>query len=207
MVGSRMWSTHSVGILAAQVAGLVLLLLLVALSVRGYRLSHARPLAFFTVGFASLGASQLALILLEAITAQRDQIQFSGFEVLDVLFWIHYATQIVGAGLLLATFDRRKFKWFLAVGPVLLLAGPIAQILVVALFFLIVVHAGLNHIERSRAGSLQTATGYFLVFCGNVACLFGYEPLTPRTLIGELLVLAGILLLYLAAARPRGADA
>ena len=188
--------------LLAQAAGAMLAALLAAAGWRAYARVRAGALLRFGAGFAALALAQAAAAALEGLASSAGSIPTRGAGVHDVLFWTYYGALLMGLGFLLSTFDRRKLRLVLAAGPVLLVAGPVAQLAAVALLFLVVVHAGLNHIERARAGSFLTTGGFFLLLAAHALFLAGYAPLTPRNPAGEALNLLGLLLLCLAA-RPR----
>lgn len=166
---------------------------------RGHRLSGAQPLRRFALAYLLLAGGQVVAATLALLTSTAQSIRLDGFGVLDSLFLLHYGLQLGGWTLVLTTFERPKLRWVLASGPFLLVAGPVLQLAVIVVLFLVVLHGGLNHIERKRAGSLRTALGYGFLLGAQFAFLFGYTPLTPHSLLGEALALVGVALLAVTA--------
>lgn len=190
-------------LVAAEAAGGILALLTALAALRAYRVSRAEPLRLFASGFVGLSVAQFAAALLEDRT-RSGEVPLGSFDHFDVLFWLYYVAMTAGLLLVFLSFGRHPFRWTPALSGVLLRAGPVAQFAVLIALFFVVLHAGLNHIARARAGSLQTAAGFFLLLVGQFVSLYGYAPLSPRTLYGEIASLAGYLLLFLAVARPLG---
>lgn len=191
-------------LLGLQLGGLVLAALTARLAMRAWKISRSPPLLRFAAGFLALGLAQAAASVLELAGATSGRIETRHFDAFDALFWSYYAFLLVGFLGAASSFDRAPFRWLPAQGPALLLAGPLLQIVALALAFFAVLHAGLNHIQRAHGGSFRTATGFFLLFVGQGLFLLGYEPLTPRNLLGEVVTLAGFALLWHAAAHPGG---
>lgn len=149
----------------------------------------------FGIAFLLAALAQILALALSLGTQSAPAMRRDSFDAFDLLFWGYYASLTSGFALLLSTFTRRKWKLVLAVAPVLLVAGPIAQAAIVLLLLLVVAHSGLNHIEEARAGSLATATGYSLVLLAHAVFLLDYHPLTPRNAIGEWIHLFGVVVL------------
>lgn len=168
-----------------------------------HRLTRAWPLRVFSAGFFLLAVAQGAALVLELLTARASQIPSGGPDRYDGLFVLYYGGLLAGFAFIFSSFGRRPFQWAAATAPFLLVGGLLAQFATLLLLFFIVLHAGLNHIARARPGSLQTASGFFLLLLGHFLFLFDYHPLTPRNLWGELASVAGYLLLFLAVDRPR----
>lgn len=168
-------------------------------ALRAFRQTQAPILKRFAGAFLLLFAAEMTAVALSLQAERAAWIRRDAFDPFDALFWTYYAALGLGFGLLLSTFTRHKLRLVLAVAPVLLVAGPIAQLVIVALALLVVAHAGLNHIERAGAGSLATATGYALIFLGHAVFLLDYHPLAPRNPAGESLHLAGVVLLVIVA--------
>jgi len=184
--------------------GFVLAALVARTALMAHRTTGSPALLRFAVAFALFGLAQ-AVALVEAIhLARAHVVRASAPDLFDVWFWSYYASLLGAWGALLSSFDRPKLRVVLAVAPLLLFAGPILQLAVIVLAFLVVIHAGLNHIERARPGSLRTAAGFFLLFAAQCAFLLSYLPLAPRNFAGEVANVLGLALLYVAVRRPRG---
>lgn len=200
------------------------LLLLVAFALvasslwRAYRLAKSKSLRHLSLGFLLLGLAQVGAAGLEFLVQQDPEVTTDVFDRLDALFWLYYAGFAAGLVLVFLSFGRRPFQLSAAYLPWLVWAFPIGQLVLAALLFLVVLHAGFNHISRARPGSLQTAGGFFLILLGhflNMIDLSAVRPemfppdlfrpsaLNPQNLVGTGAMLAGALLLYLAVARPR----
>jgi hypothetical protein len=193
--------TGALVLVVGQLAGAILASLVAWKGMRAFRQVRAPALARFAAGFAFLALSQVAAAALEAAAVGARALPSRGPGAFDALFWVHYGALLAGLGALLWSFDRPKLRIVLVAAPTLLVAGPILQAIAVVLLLLVLVHAGLNHIERARAGSLLTTGGFLLLLAGEAAFLFGYAPLTPHHLPGEALVVAGMALLAAAALR------
>lgn len=191
---------------ALQAVGAVLATLIAFHACAAKRVTGSRALGRFAVAFALFALAQ-AIVIAEGIhLASARVIRASAPDLFDVWFWGYYAALLIGWGALLTSFSRPKFRWVLAVAPLLLFAGPIAQLISILLSFLVVIHAGLNHIERAGPGSLRTAIGFFLLFVAQCAFLLDYLPLAPRNFAGEIANGVGLALLYAAIRWPRGGD-
>jgi hypothetical protein len=192
-------------VLAAHGVDVVLIAGIVASALRAYRLSHDARLRLFAVGFALLGASHIAVAGLDAFAyAAAGRFGEGSFDHFDSLFWAYYAAALLGLAAIFASFGRHPFRWTPVLTPVLLLAGPLLESLVLLELFFVVLHAGLNHIARARAGSLRTALGFFALLVGHFLFFLDYAPLTPRAPLGEVPTTVGYVLLWFAVARPRG---
>ena len=169
-----------------------------------YRLVGSASLRRLATGFFLLGFSQTAALAMEGI------IQLAGaalpretFDIFDVLFWLHYGTLLVGLTFVFASFGRHPFRWMPAMAPLLLLAGPILELLAILVLFFVVLHAGLNHIARKGAGSVRVAVGFFLLFTAHTVNLVDYSALLPRWWLAECINLLGFVILFIAVQRPR----
>ena len=188
---------------------------------RAFRVARSPSLRNLAVGFFLLALSLAPAIGLEKLTQDDPEFATEVWDHLDLLFWAYYATFAAGCVFVFLSFGRRPFQLTAAYGPVLAWAFPINQIALAALLFLVVLHAGFNHIVRARAGSLQTAMGFFLLLAGQFLFMidlsairpewfapewfFGTNALNPRNVVGEVASVVGAGLLFLAVARPRRA--
>ncbi len=195
---------QSTYLILAEAGGLVLALLTANAVFRAYFVSRARPLALFGSGFLLLALAQASAALLEWYASRVDY-DDERFDRVDALFWLYFGSFILGLVLIFLSFGRKPFKWTPALVPLLLRAAPGLNLLTLVAMFFVVLHAGLNHIARARAGSLQTAFGFFLLMVGQFLALYQQDPLAVRTLYGEVAAVVGYFLLYLAVARPIGA--
>lgn len=201
-----METTNAVLLIACQLLGAALAALLGAFAIRAHRHVQAPSLIRFGAGFVAIALSQVLAAILEARTSSVPFVPTRGVDAYDALFWGYYGSLLAGLLLILSSFERKKLRIVLAAAPVLLVAGPIAQLGAMVLLFLVVVHAGLNHIEKARAGSILTTIGFFLLLVAHGAFLLDYAPLTPRNVVGEAALLAGLTILCIAAfgrGRPR----
>jgi hypothetical protein len=189
--------------LGAHVWSLALVLLIARAAFQAHRVARVASLRFFAAGFLLLAVSHVAGFALEFATGDASAIRVGAFDRFDVLFWTYHLATVAGYVAIFASFGRHPFKWTPVLAPVLLIAAPVLELVALVLLFFIVLHAGLNHIARARAGSLQTAFGFFLLLLGRFLFLLEYSPLNPRNLWGEAPTMLGYLLLYLAITRPR----
>lgn len=193
-------------LVAAELAGGLVALLTGLQARKAHRVSPSPSLSRFAAGFFLLALAQLAAAATEAFAASGapETTALDALDLLDGLFWTYHASLLAGLALVFASFGRHPFRWTPVLAPLVLVAGPVLQFLVIVALFFVVLHAGLNHIARARPGSLQTAVGFFLLLLGQFLFLYDYVPLTPRSLPGEAASLLGYLLLWQAIARPRG---
>src|SRR5687767_2669411 len=114
---------------------------------RSFRLVPIPSLRRLMAGFFLLALSQGAafgldlMVYLAGDALPRDQL-----DALDVLFWLHYGALLLGLAFVFASFGRHPFRWAPALAPILLVAGPILQLVTILVLFFVVLHAGLNHI-------------------------------------------------------------
>lgn len=196
------WTT--VGLAAAEAASGALALATASLVGRSYRIVGAPSLRRFALGFVLLAVAQAAALLQQVLLEwSGDALVRERLDLFDVAFWLHYGSLLAGLGLVFLSFGRHPFRWAPALAGVLLVVGPVVQLLVVVVTFFVVLHAGLNHIARKGTGSGLVAVGFFLVFTAHTLNLVGYGPLEPRWWAGELVNLAGFLVLYRSVRRPR----
>lgn len=200
MVDAQTWE-----LLAAQAANLVLAVLIGAKAHAAWRLVPERSLGFFTVGFYLLAAGQAVATGLEYAVATSTTIERESLDHLDLLFWGYYALLFAGFVLVFLSFGRHPFRWAPALAGVLLYTGMALQFLLTVVLFFVVLHAGLHHIARKRPGSLLAAGGFFCVLTAHFLFIYTYSPLSPQTLWGELVHLAGLTLIYAGLTRPRPA--
>src|SRR5688572_6758517 len=125
-----------VGLIAAEIAAAILAGA-TALKVRAYyRLVGAPSLRRFGVGFVLLGVAQVAAAALELLMLQAGEtLARDRFDFLDVAFWIHYGALLAGLVLVFASFGRHPFRWAPAFAPLLLVVGPILQLLTILVLF------------------------------------------------------------------------
>lgn len=190
-------------VMAAEAVGALLAALIAVRFRRDHQLTRARPLGRLAAGFAFVAVAQAAAFALELATLPwRPPPVPDRLDVLDILFWTYYGASLAGYVSVFSSFGRHPFRWTPVLAPVVLFAGPLLQFVLVIVLFFVVLHAGLNHIARARPGSLQTATGFFLLLLSHFLVLFQYAPLNPITPAGALVGAAGFALLYRAAVRP-----
>lgn len=198
-----MAATNEAIVLGAQAGSILLTLLIARAALRANAIAGATPLRRFALGFGLLAASHAAALVLEYRSYRAGGLFMTGtFDAFDALFWAYYLLGIGGLAAVFASFGRHPFKWTPALVGTLLFAGPALEVATLLAFFFVVLHSGLNHIARPRAGTLQTAVGFFLLLVGRFLFFLDYDPLTPRNLLGEAPTLVGYLLLFLAIARP-----
>lgn len=194
------------GLLATEFAGGFLALAAGVRVWNAFHLVKTPSLARLGLGFFLLSAAQGFALLLEGFLLRTpDAIERSGFDSLDLAFWLYYASLLLGLGFVFSSFGRSPFRWTPASAPLLLQAGPILQFATVVLLFFVVLHAGLHHIARQGRGSVQVAVGFFFLLLAHILNLYGYAPLEPRWIAGEVSNLLGLLILYFAVAKPRTA--
>lgn len=162
-----------------------------------WRATRARPIAWFWAGFLLLAVAQIAAFGLEIQGVPKSD----GWELIDSLFWFHYASLLAGLACVFASFGRHPFRWSPALA-ILLVSGVLLQFLAGLILFFIVLHAGLNHIRHARAGSFRTTLGFFCLLLGHLLNLFDYYPTTPRNVVGEAFGVVGFFLLLLSVPRP-----
>lgn len=190
-------------LLGAEAAGAALALFAAAAPWRAFRLLGQTSLARFSVGLVLLAASQVLALVLHYAASTPLSLERDTLDRLDLLFWAYYLVLLGGLASVFWSFGRHPFNWTPALAPVLILAGPILQFLVVLFLFFVVLHAGLNAIARSGIGSGRVLTGFFLIFLAQILNLYGYSPLEPRWWGAELVQLAGLLVLAWSVARPK----
>lgn len=171
---------------------------------QSFRLVGSASLRRLAIGFFLLGVSQAGALALEGLVQSAGaEIPREGFDIFDLVFWIHYATLLIGLVFVFASFGRHPFRWMPALAPILLRAGPILELLAILVLFFVVLHAGLNHLGRKGAGSIRVAVGFFLLFTAHTLNLVGYSALTPRWWLAECINLLGFVILFVAVQRPR----
>lgn len=196
------WETWT--LMAGQAAGAVAVLVAGGRVWSAFRLVGEASLRRLALGLFLLAASQVAVLVLSlSVVAAGDSLDRGRFDHFDLLFYLYYATLLSGLGGVFWSFGRHPFRWAPAYAPILLIAGPVLQLLTILALFFVVLHAGLNHIARKGTGSSLVAIGFFFVFAAHILHLYAYTPLGPRWWPGELLGLVGYAILIRAVPRLR----
>lgn len=156
--------------------------------------------AFFWL-FAAATALHLAgNLLLDAALAQGP-LDRSGFDGLDVLFWLHHAGLVAALLLAASAYRTRAGAEAAAVAPLLLWAEPLLRLVETGLLLWLLWQTLQNHRHRRNVGSLQVAVGFLLLAGAHAGLLAVAAPLGWRPWWVELLALSGTVLLGLAVPR------
>ena len=187
----------------AEAAGAALLALAGRRIWAAYRLVQEASLGRLAYGLFLLAGSHVAALLLVVSVLLAGDSLPERIDHFDVLFWAYYGTMIGGLVGVFWSFGRHPFRWAPALTGVLAVIGPVLEIVTIVALFFVVLHAGLNHLAQKGLGSGRVAVGFFFVFTAHTLGLANYSPILPRTWVGELVNLVGVLILFYAVARPR----
>jgi len=122
---------------------------------------------------------------------------------IGALLLLHHALMLASLVVAVAAFSPRRTT--AAAAGLVVLTPVIPAILAIeaGLTLYLAARAAMNHRNRRTAGSMRVATGFALFFLGHITIFLLHGPDAARNPLGDLLSLAGLIILVRVLPRPR----
>jgi len=182
-----------------------------AFAYRGFRWMGERTFLFLSLAFCLLAAGffinglTLGYAIVVKLTFARAQ---APFFIADIGLWAYYILQIAAYSVLVYAYTRklRSVPTAAAVlGGTLFLFGPIAEIIIVILLFVIVLAQIVHYSARKSRNSLIVIGSFLFLLMGNLLILFSTFDSFVYVL-GKVLQMVAFFSLVLLLYRLRGID-